>query len=79
MRCRNADTRIFFPETPEGDDDYSDEAVDEARVMCDTCPALQWCGRKFWNEPYGVFAGTTPRERGFRDGERFKKVRNPFK
>lgn len=79
------DVELFFPtDGMDGEgfeiDNYSDEAVDEARIACDTCPVLKWCTFENWHEPFGVFGGTTPKERGFNsDGQRVRKVPCPVK
>ena len=84
-RCKDTDPGVFFPTKGTDADgfeisDYSDEAVDEARIVCDTCPVLHTCRYENWYEQHGVVGGTTPLERGFNDkGERLRKVPRPSK
>lgn len=84
-RCKDMDVELFFPtDGVDADgfeiDDYTDEAVDEARITCDTCPVLKQCLLTNWLEPAGVFGGTTPKERGFdSNGQRVRKVPCPVK
>lgn len=61
--CRGLDPRIFYPETPDGRDDYSDEAVAYARSICATCPIRLECLAQGRDEKLGVWAGTTPQQR----------------
>lgn len=81
-RCGPTTHELFFPTNGVDEDgfpldDYSDEAVDEARIMCDTCPVRKECRTANWLEPYGVIDGFTPEQRGFRNGVRFKKIARP--
>lgn len=54
--CRRDDPDLFFPETPEG--------VQEAKERCAGCPLIIEC--REWglhHEEYGIWGGTTGRDR----------------
>lgn len=54
--CRGLDPELFFP--------GRGESTTEARAVCQTCPCLDACLE--WaiaNESFGVWGGTTERER----------------
>ena len=85
QNCNEKNRHLFFAPDVESDDVVDEtfyyensEDIDEARILCDTCPVLKWCGKNHWDVPDGVIAGTIPIERGFKNGKRFKKIRNPF-
>lgn len=58
-QCRGLGPRLFFPETEEGP-----EAL-EAKAVCALCPVESSCLQYaiVAKEAYGVWGGTTPRER----------------
>lgn len=59
--CENIDPNVFFPE----DDLYTREATADARALCSCCSVKDWCRENYSAEPYGIFFGTTPEQRGF--------------
>ena len=38
---------------------------EEVKQRCRRCPALAACRRDFWDQPFGIIAGTDPEQRGF--------------
>jgi WhiB family redox-sensing transcriptional regulator len=58
-RCRDLGWRVFFPEPEEG------PQSDEAKAICAECPVEPDCLQYALTakEDYGVWGGTTPRER----------------
>jgi WhiB family redox-sensing transcriptional regulator len=53
--CRGADVALFFPER--GED------VTAAKAVCATCPVRAQCLAHGMNEKYGIWGGTSERER----------------
>jgi hypothetical protein len=46
----------------------------QAVALCNTCPRKLQCAQDGLEEPYGVWGGTTPRQRGFRQrGDHIKR------
>jgi WhiB family redox-sensing transcriptional regulator len=58
-QCRGLDLRLFFPENDEGPE------AEDARSVCAECPVVADCLAYALSakESYGVWGGTTPRER----------------
>ena len=46
-----------------------------ALAICATCPVIDPCREASVNEPWGVWGGTTPEERGFVNGQRCTTIR----
>jgi WhiB family redox-sensing transcriptional regulator len=65
-RCRGTDAALFFPPEEDGED------VRDATAICSGCPVARECLE--WaldtDEQFGVWGGTTPRER-----RRLKRLR----
>jgi len=57
--CRGSDPSLFFPEDEDG------EVVDDAKAVCAVCAVREQCLEYALEarEEYGVWGGTTPRER----------------
>ena len=53
--CRGVDPNLFFPERG--------ASADEARAICATCPVKEPCHEAGRFEYYGVWGGTTRKER----------------
>ncbi|MFE6846544.1 WhiB family transcriptional regulator [Streptomyces sp. NPDC057686] len=47
---------------------YDWQHHEQALQTCYHCPVRSQCLRFHQNERYGIFGGTTPAERGYRDG-----------
>lgn len=56
--CRNLPASVFYP--PVGVN------ADPARTVCDRCPVAVECAQAGAHEAFGVWAGTTPDQRGTR-------------
>jgi WhiB family redox-sensing transcriptional regulator len=58
-RCRGLDLSLFFPENEEGAD------AESAKEVCAACPVREECLQDAMaaKEAYGVWGGTTPRDR----------------
>lgn len=52
-------TNIMYPDTKNPAD------TAKAKAVCATCPVTQPCAQAAVGEPYGIWAGTTPEERGY--------------
>lgn len=64
--CRGADTGLFFPVGDHGlQPDYR-----PALAICAGCPVMDDCREASAREPFGVWGGTVPEERGFHNGQR---------
>ena len=59
--CKDKDISIFYTPQEKGKRGYSPEEV-SAKAICDTCPVNIQC-RNNLKEKYGVWFGTTERER----------------
>ena len=57
---------LFFAEYP----DYG-----PALAICATCPVVEPCREDGKNEPWGIWGGTVPEERGFLNGQRSHSAR----
>jgi WhiB family redox-sensing transcriptional regulator len=57
--CRGLDPVLFFPEDDEG------PGAERAQEVCATCPVREQCLQSALanKEGYGIWGGTTPRER----------------
>jgi hypothetical protein len=57
--CRGSDQNLWFSARGEN------SAITEAKRICNTCPIKQKCldYALYWNEQYGIWGGTTVRER----------------
>ncbi|MFF3062140.1 WhiB family transcriptional regulator [Streptomyces sp. NPDC057909] len=57
--CTGVDTELFFPATR--------GQAEHARTICASCPVTEPCRAhaETMPEAYGVWGGTTPRERGW--------------
>lgn len=53
--CAEVDGDLFFPN--------KGETSDEAKRICASCPVARQCLERGINEPFGVWAGTTARQR----------------
>lgn len=53
--CRGCDPDLFFP--------AAGQPATEARAICATCPVIEPCYDAGRNEYYGVWGGTTRKER----------------
>lgn len=53
--------RLFFPIVVFGDL----TVYDEGRAYCSNCPVATDCARAGETEPYGLFGGLTPTDRGY--------------
>ena len=60
------DTATMFSDFP---------AYGPALAVCAGCPVIVPCRRAGADEPWGVWGGTTPEERGFMNGQRCHTVR----
>jgi WhiB family redox-sensing transcriptional regulator len=60
--CRGKPLALFFPREPGGRGGVEYGA--DARAVCRTCPVIDDCRREHWREPFGIFAGATPEQRG---------------
>jgi len=60
-------SKIFFPESYDSRRyrGVDSSPVIQAKAICRTCPVQVQCREVFYDEPYGIVAGLTPRERGF--------------
>jgi WhiB family redox-sensing transcriptional regulator len=58
--CQSADPSIFFPV---GEDNPRDPDYSTAKKICSTCEVRGECLVAGLNERYGVWGGTTPRQR----------------
>ncbi|MBX9398988.1 WhiB family transcriptional regulator [Streptomyces sp. TRM72054] len=60
--CIGAEPRLFFPKGKN-----QDEQASQAREICATCPVTAECLKhaESMPEPFGVWGGTTPQERGW--------------
>ena len=58
-RCRGLGSSLFFPESEDGPE------VEKAKSICAVCPVITSCLEyaKAAREEYGVWGGTTARER----------------
>ena len=64
--CLGAPSALFFPggETEEEEDLYEAANLPAAKKRyCNTCPAYIHCAKAAVNEPYGIQAGRTGKER----------------
>lgn len=64
--CKGARSDLFFPigDTEEDEDAAEAANLSEAKEQyCDTCPAFIHCAKAAVNEPYGIQAGRTGRQR----------------
>ena len=59
--CAGLDTALFFPAID--DPGSSSETAIAARAVCAACPVVDACLDENLYEKYGVFGGTTDRER----------------
>lgn len=78
--CRSEDPEIFFPSlvTEEGLYRYQ-EALPIARNICSSCEVFSKCfDWAIAHEEYGIWAGTTPKEREEYRSEHKIKIDNPF-
>lgn len=64
--CRETDTEWFFFEDREQGEERSPNRNDLAKTVCARCPVIRECLAHALAvpEPYGVWGGTTPKERG---------------
>lgn len=46
-----------------------------ALAICATCPVIGPCRETSAHEPWGVWGGTTPEERGYMNGQRCSTIR----
>ncbi|MET7335891.1 WhiB family transcriptional regulator [Nonomuraea sp. NPDC005650] len=60
--CAGADPELFFPIT-DNEDGPAFLQIQEAKAICAGCPIRESCLEDGMDEPYGVFGGTTPKER----------------
>ncbi|MET9325090.1 WhiB family transcriptional regulator [Streptomyces sp. NPDC003038] len=73
--CHDEDTELFFPQGR-----FQEVEAEPARKICGACPVSTECREHADTlpEPYGIWAGTTPRERGWdKYGRRLKKKAQP--
>lgn len=64
--CSPATAELFYSTNP-----FSQQ---KAKNICASCPLLSTCQATSADEKYGVWAGLTAEERGFRpDGTRFRR------
>lgn len=57
--CRGTETGVFFEQSHKA-----------ALALCAVCPVRAVCGDVGAKEPFGVWGGTTPEQRGFVNGIR---------
>lgn len=62
--CRSADAAIFYPPN-ESRGDLREGIETEAKAVCRDCPVRRQCRDHALEagEPYGIWGGTTPKER----------------
>lgn len=69
--------KVYESETDKWVENYANRGVSpaEAAKMCEGCHVLEKCAAYaiYNGEPYGVWGGTTPKERGFYRGRRVRK------
>ena len=58
--CRGMDPALFIPAKPE----HAVRSSAVAKAVCAWCPVIDECRAAHYGEPYGVWFGTTPDERG---------------
>lgn len=64
--CRGKHEDIWFPPLSGERSESEDKYYDIAKMVCEHCPVQDKCLNLGWDEEYGVWGGTTPKER--RDG-----------
>jgi hypothetical protein len=68
--------KIYESPTDKFVENYANRGVSsaEAKKMCDGCHVLDECREyaMYNGEPFGIWGGTTPRERGFYRGKKIK-------
>ena len=65
--CKGSEAEVFFEPR-----NYS-----TAVAICEGCPLLSECRAEYVDEPHGVWGGTTPADRGYREhasGRRVPKI-----
>lgn len=70
--------RVYESHTDMWVENYTNRGVSqkEAEAMCAGCHVLEKCAAyaMYNGEPYGVWGGTTPKQRGFYRGKRIRKT-----
>ncbi len=68
--CKDYPKAVFFPES--GHTMEQARLVAQAKEICASCPVIDRCRADHSREDYGIWFGTTPKERGRRGGGEFK-------
>lgn len=70
--CKGTPTEVFFPDLPVGRAarkgtriERERQAYAPAKAICDACPVIDHCREENAGRRYGMWFGTTPRERGY--------------
>lgn len=61
--CANEDPELFFYDENKENTERVQKQIELAKMVCSGCPFKAKCLETFMSEPYGIFGGTTPKER----------------
>jgi WhiB family redox-sensing transcriptional regulator len=67
--CYGTDPELFFAHPS------NEEATEQAKELCESCPILEECRRDTLGEPYGIWGGLDPGERRLRRKSLAQKAR----